>query len=156
MGSNHCSLLSHYWWFINTPYPTLADLDEIYYTLLTASIFSIQASLLPPKHCSLNHIVPLYWLCANALYTCIAPSLPQKEEEKTPLAWFCHFRDQLFSPSIQCQTCEKMYASTSIFSAALWFLTSYLLVSRITKTLQLFSQRSYITRFFHCLYSWTL
>lgn len=144
MGPRHCYLLSHYWQFIKIPYSMLADLNESlsaliaktnYFTCVLHPCFPVTFHNL-----LLSHLVPLAILPMHCKHVLPLPSCsptPQKREGNQ-LFWLdsaAILETNYFSPSIQCQTCEKIYFSTSIFLAALCPFISYLLAYLITKTL---------------------
>lgn len=133
MGPRHWFFLSHYWWLIKSPYSTLVDLDEFIYPLfakLIASVFSIQAYWLPPRFCSLRHLVLLYWLfCQYFVNTCCP--LPPKKRRKTQHLWLYFaiiFETNYFHFLSNAKLVKYFYLNTSIFSATFSSLISCLLL----------------------------
>lgn len=168
MGPRYCSLLSHYWWFIKTPYPTLKDLDESLLSLIsktnrfTCGLYcwlqtTSQAFLPQSPGFSLLTLFPVLFkyvlLLAHHRHSHHHPLPTQKHTRRgikhiwpdSAAIWEANY----FPPYIQCQFVrkKKSYLKIYIFSAALCSLTSYPLSSMIIKTLQLFSQRSRLTCF---------
>lgn len=165
MGPRYCSLLSHYWWFIKTPYPTLKDLDDNLLSLISKTnwftcglywwLWTTSQTFLPElPGFSLLTLLPMFFKYVLLLAHHRHSHPPPPEKKKNTRRGIKHIwpdfaailEANYFSPYSQCG--KKNYLKTYIFSAALYSLTSYLLSSMIIKTLQLFSQRSHIICFY--------
>lgn len=119
IGPRHCPLLSHYWLFLKTPHSALTNLNESPISLISQThCFTcvLYPWLLATSHlCSLNNLVPFLW---NALQTCVAIYFFPKTRGGKQHIWLdsaAILETNYFSPSIQCQSCEKII-STPPFS----------------------------------------
>lgn len=124
MGPRYCSLLSHYWWFIKTPHPTLKDLDESLLSLISKTnrfTCGLYSWLQTTSQAFLPQLPGFSYSFPSAFQICVTPSPSQtlspppplnkkahKKRDKTHLAWFCcHLRSQLFSSLHSMPICEE-------------------------------------------------
>lgn len=121
MGPRYCSLLSHYWWFIKTPYPTLKDLDDSLLSLISKTnwftcglywwLRTTSQTFLPRlPGFSLLTLLPVFfkYVLLLAHHRHPPPRKKKRKRDKTHLAWFCcHFRSQLFFSLQSMPICEK-------------------------------------------------